>query len=508
MHPNFADKSLWEIVPNVPVLDEHRLVDQGREIHVDAARLQRIAENTNRRFARTGDAVALIVGHTDDEPGSQERPVVGWAKDLRVGPFVDGKKAIYADFYYRKSKANVVGDYPRRSVELWLGKDEIDPIALLGGTTPERDLGVVLKYSRAGQAVRVYRRLFPERAVAKKRVTPKGQVRYELDDLEDRAGEGHEPPPIDDSPDEAADEGQDAAQFKAMLLKLLPEILPEVLAQMGVGDDAGPGGDMGLGGPGMDDGMGMGGPGECPGPGCPGCPGCQGDMAGGDMGAGLPPGGGDPDGEPEMDSRAAMGGRPVKFDAMPSGTNGYVPSDQESDRMVSMSRDGRRSSQPRRPARAAEDDTPVTRVQYSRLLDRLGQSEAEKAVAVLEAEGVDFGSPEDKQAEIGLLARLSRLDAEGGTDHFSGQVEKCRRLYKRKNSADQDAGTQPAYLRYGRQPDRGADPLTTAHATVGEVVKFQRQLTRQYGRHVGWAEAKAEYEKSKAATTQAVTQTR
>lgn len=514
MHPNFADKSLWEIVPNVPVLDEHRLVDQGREIHVDSARLQRIADNTNRRFARTGDAVALIVGHTEDGQNAQERPVVGWAKDLRVGPFVDGKKAIYADFYYRKSKANVVGDFPRRSVELWLGKDEIDPIALLGGTTPERDLGVVLKYSRrAGKPVRVYRRLFPESTVSNqhrpngqpKRVPARGQVRYELD--EDFDGDDA-PPPIDDTPAGANDAGQDMATFKAMLLKLLPEILPEVLAQMGVGDDAGMDG-LGMGGPGADDGMG--GMGGCPGPGCPGCPGCQ-DMAGGDMGAGLPPGPGDGEmsDDPEMDSRVEHEGDPVKFDAMGSGTNGFIPSDQECDRMVSMSRDGRRSSQRQtRPARSpAGDDAPVTRVQYNRLLDRLGQSEAEKAVAMLESEGVDFGSAEDKAAEIGLLARLSRMDADGGTDHFSGQVEKCRRMYKRQGRQDQPADAMPAYLRYGRQPDRQPDPVAAAHVTAAEVVKFQRQMTRSLGRHVGWAEAKSAYEQKAAASTTAVTQTR
>jgi hypothetical protein len=178
--------------------------------------------------------------------------------------------------------------------------------------------------------------------------------------------------------------------------------------------------------------------------------------------------------------------------------------------MVSMSRDGRRSSQRQtRPARSpAGDDAPVTRVQYNRLLDRLGQSEAEKAVAMLEGEGVDFGSAEDKAAEIGLLARLSRMDADGGTDHFSGQVEKCRRMYKRQGRQEQPADAMPAYLRYGRQPDRQPDPVAAAHVTAAEVVKFQRQMARSLGRHVGWAEAKSAYEQKAAASTTAVTQTR
>ena len=160
---DFSDPSKWVIQRNVPVLDEHELTDeQGRpEGFVDAKILQEIAENNNRRIAETGDAAPLIVGHTEDGVNAKERPVVGFAINYRVRPFKQGRQAIYCDFAVRRKYANVLEDYPRRSVELWLSKRELDPIALLGGSTPERNLGVIVRKARGetrSQAVRRYLR--------------------------------------------------------------------------------------------------------------------------------------------------------------------------------------------------------------------------------------------------------------------------------------------------------------------------------------------------------------
>lgn len=150
---DFNDPRRWVIQAGIPVLDEHELVGQdgSAEGFVDSQILQQIAANNNRRVRETGDPAPLIIGHTSDHPNAPERPVVGYAINYRVLPFRNGRKAIYVDFAVRRKYAHVLDDYPRRSVELWLSKKELDPIALLGGTTPERDLGVTIRRSRAAQ---------------------------------------------------------------------------------------------------------------------------------------------------------------------------------------------------------------------------------------------------------------------------------------------------------------------------------------------------------------------
>ncbi len=136
--------------PAVPILDEHVLTDaRGQnEMLVDAAFLAEIAANNNARVEQTGDPTPLIVGHTEDHAGKSEKPVVGYATNFRVQPFFEsGRQALFADFHVPKEKQQILKDYPRRSVELWPKKREIDPISLLGGTTPERDLGI-LRFER------------------------------------------------------------------------------------------------------------------------------------------------------------------------------------------------------------------------------------------------------------------------------------------------------------------------------------------------------------------------
>jgi len=123
-------------------------------MRVDEHVLAEIAHNNNKRVFETGDPSPLIVGHTSDDPTAPERPVVGFAVNYRVKPFRRDPKtgqviyAIHTDYKVRKAKEHVIDDFPRRSVELWLSRKELDPIALLGGTTPERDLSVVIRKAR------------------------------------------------------------------------------------------------------------------------------------------------------------------------------------------------------------------------------------------------------------------------------------------------------------------------------------------------------------------------
>lgn len=135
------------------LLDEHVLTDKNgdNEMLIDAAFLAEVAANNNARLEQTGDPTPLVVGHTEDGPRKEEKPVRGYATNFRLEPFFDsGRQALKCDFHVRHEHAHILTDFPRRSVELWPKKREIDPISLLGGTTPERDLGI-LRFGRKGE---------------------------------------------------------------------------------------------------------------------------------------------------------------------------------------------------------------------------------------------------------------------------------------------------------------------------------------------------------------------
>lgn len=138
---------------NVPILDEHILFDEeGKELaHIDESRLKKIAALANQRVRDTGDMVPIIIGHTKDNTDEEEQPeIVGYASNFKVSKFFKtGRKALTATFKFFKKYLSKIRKYPRRSIELWLNDWKIDPISLLGATTPERDLGL-LKLSKGG----------------------------------------------------------------------------------------------------------------------------------------------------------------------------------------------------------------------------------------------------------------------------------------------------------------------------------------------------------------------
>lgn len=151
----FDDETQWHTVPSVPLLDEHTMTnDNGEPIaDVDRNALEEIAANNNRKVYETGDPATLILGHTSDHHNAQEKPAQGFVINYKVKPFKRNKDgqviyALHGDYKLRHNKKHLVEDYPRRSVELWWNKRDIDPIAMLGGSSPERELGVVLRNSR------------------------------------------------------------------------------------------------------------------------------------------------------------------------------------------------------------------------------------------------------------------------------------------------------------------------------------------------------------------------
>lgn len=135
---------------SVPVLDAHVLERNGERLNIDSKFLSEVVEQCSRR-EENGWLCPLIVGHT--KPGV-ESPVVGFATNWRLSNYRD-RPAIFCDFLVYKDKENVLREYPRRSVELWLQRKEIDPIALLGGSSPERDLGLLL-FSKENDTVYRY----------------------------------------------------------------------------------------------------------------------------------------------------------------------------------------------------------------------------------------------------------------------------------------------------------------------------------------------------------------
>jgi len=152
---HFDDPNRWVTVPSVPLLDEHEMTNEaGKPVAtVDRAALEEIARNNNKRVYDTGDPATLILGHTSDDPRAEEKPAKGFVVNYQVKPFKRDETgrviyAIHGDYKVRPQNKHLLEEYPRRSVELWWNKKELDPIAMLGGSSPERDLGVVIRYGR------------------------------------------------------------------------------------------------------------------------------------------------------------------------------------------------------------------------------------------------------------------------------------------------------------------------------------------------------------------------
>jgi hypothetical protein len=143
---------------DVFVLDQHTLRSESGEkiLDVTPQMLEKIAANQNRRTNDTGDATPLVIGHTRDGDDEQSQPeVVGYATGWKVKKFFKtGKLGLAATFHIFKRSVDKVRKYPRRSVELWVNTLTIDPISLLGATTPQRDLGL-LKLSKDGSGSKI-----------------------------------------------------------------------------------------------------------------------------------------------------------------------------------------------------------------------------------------------------------------------------------------------------------------------------------------------------------------
>ena len=155
-----ADSVAWVVRHDVPVLDCFRqsLAD-GRTVEATAAKLKRIADKMNATRRATGDECPIIIGHTDDAKEEWEQPaIVGYASDFYVGRL--GPAPALLARHWKLYPESVVGHrpdgtpvrmtadeilrrFPRRSPEWHVKDDLLDPISLLGATSPMRHLGLV-----------------------------------------------------------------------------------------------------------------------------------------------------------------------------------------------------------------------------------------------------------------------------------------------------------------------------------------------------------------------------
>lgn len=161
------DPTQYECV-RAPVVDEFEYQGGGTgavmSAKIDKTFLDRCATNMNAKFARTGDLAPIVIGHTvTGAPETEQPPLVGYLHNYSVEPY-DGRHALFADHWIRKqnkivvdrveqnlSAKDIVERWPRRSGEVWLKHAEVDPVSLLGATTPHRPLGL-LKLAADGDA--------------------------------------------------------------------------------------------------------------------------------------------------------------------------------------------------------------------------------------------------------------------------------------------------------------------------------------------------------------------
>lgn len=487
---DFDNPQKWHTEESIPLLDEHEMTGpDGKPVAtVDRYALEEIAANNNRRVVETGDPATAILGHTSDDPRAPEKPAKGFFVNYQVKPFKRDPEtgqvvyAIHGDLKVRPQNKHLIEEYPRRSVELWWGKKEIDPVALLGGTTPERDLSVVIRHARfrhvamlggstpaqsLGMTVRYDRRsngtvvgCYPVERPRRFNCGPKPMSRedgtmggmnngfggnamnYSDDEMDTR----------DAPPDDEGDTGDDPAvaavlQSKAFKSAIRDAVMEALTAIEGEGSGGGPGMEP-PGATGMEPGMepGMDAPGGEPGM----------DMPGGEPPMGAAPGG---PGMPPREEEAAEfhGERPVKFDddsmaysdgAFPGSTNTSIPSFPKVKKpsvpgVTKMNRQQTPVRRPQQTAAPGNDEVIRLRRQVAFLANHYARSQAKELIEACKAEGILFADEQDE------IKRLAQLDDAG--QKF--MVEQYRKNYKRR-AADPANPAFPGVARFAR-PDSG-----------------------------------------------------
>ena len=147
------DPAQFVVVPHVAALDTFRMTNDDGTFVADITEkyLDKLIAHMAEREAATGDLCPIVIGHTmNGVPETEQPPLVGFARNWHKGILgATGRPCAFFDAWVNRDKVELAKQYPRRSCEVWASRYEVDPISLLGATTPARDLGL-MKLSREG----------------------------------------------------------------------------------------------------------------------------------------------------------------------------------------------------------------------------------------------------------------------------------------------------------------------------------------------------------------------
>lgn len=122
----------WTI-RGVPIFECHESDDPNYCRKVDSAWMYACVRD-QQELKAGGFLPRLFIGHTDDQPGSPEKPVVGYLDNYRFDP---KENWLFADYVGIEDKdIEAVKRFPGRSVEASKVKPAIRGVALLGATPP------------------------------------------------------------------------------------------------------------------------------------------------------------------------------------------------------------------------------------------------------------------------------------------------------------------------------------------------------------------------------------
>jgi hypothetical protein len=393
----------YVVVPDVALLDEHSYTHPktGKEVKVDAKELRRVCDNLNKKMSETHDATPHVIGHTKDDTDEENQPtILGWYVRYRVHQLLDSpRQAIHGDLFVKKAQVEEARKYPRRSVEYWPGRADIDPVSALSSTAPQRNLGllrlargetedaVTIRYSRSDDDTQFcYRYAIPTNP----------QESAMADEVKDDKPK--------DTPVEADAKMGEGKSFKELLDRIgkLEEMVSEQSQQF-----------EGLIQALTED---------------------QGDDKDGDKDEPKDKKGkGDKDKEPEPEPEDSdnllhpvddQDQAPVKMDA--NSTNAFVPStnDKDKTKMSRTDNDDLVLKYDRMAAKQAETEAVLKDTVL-----KLRRAEAEKTIATLESAPnfIDFGDAANRVKELDLMANLSEKS-------LPEHLERVKLNYKRKQT--------------------------------------------------------------------------
>ena len=152
------------IVFDVPLMDEHEDSSRRKPFNKFSGQLFDDVVRATRECESKGSYVQIIIGHTEGD-GDDEfaHPVVGHIRNVRTKGRSAGKRQIIGDMWFapdafeHQIKTN---QYPRRSAEISRLDYRLDPVALLGASTPARPLPDML-FQKQGDTHELYMAAHP-----------------------------------------------------------------------------------------------------------------------------------------------------------------------------------------------------------------------------------------------------------------------------------------------------------------------------------------------------------